>query len=141
MDAVQLARLQFAFTIGFHILWPTFTIGLASFIALLSGMWWRTGRTVYRDLMRFWLRIFALAFGMGVITGVVLSYEIGANWAGYSRAVAYVLGNAHIHAARRGRPIRPDAIDPLSSAANRQLVAQPHTWLLRIGWTLGLPSG
>jgi cytochrome d ubiquinol oxidase subunit I len=92
MDAVQLARLQFGFTIGFHILWPTFTIGLASFIALLSGLWWRTGRTVYRDLMRFWLRIFALGFGMGVITGVVLSYEIGANWAGYSRAVANVLG-------------------------------------------------
>jgi cytochrome d ubiquinol oxidase subunit I len=92
MDAVQLARLQFAFTIGFHILWPTFTIGLACFVALLSGLWWRTGRTVYRDLMRFWLRIFALAFGMGVVTGIVLSYEIGTNWAGYSRSVANVLG-------------------------------------------------
>jgi cytochrome bd ubiquinol oxidase subunit I len=92
MDPVVLARLQFAFTVGFHILWPTFTIGLASFIALLSGLWWRTGRTVYRDLMRFWLRIFALAFGMGVITGLVLSYEIGTNWAGFSRSVANVLG-------------------------------------------------
>ena len=92
MDPVVLARLQFAFTIGFHILWPTFTIGLACFIALLSGLWWRTGRTVYRDLMRFWLRIFALAFGMGVITGLVLSYEIGTNWAGFSRSVANVLG-------------------------------------------------
>ena len=58
-----------------------------------------------------------------------------------ANAIAYVLGNAHVHAARRGRPIRPDAIDPLSSAANRQFVAEPHTWLLRIGWTLGLPSG
>ena len=58
-----------------------------------------------------------------------------------ANAIAYVLGNAHIHAARRGHPIRPDAIDPLSSAANRQLVAEPHTWLLRFGWTLGLPSG
>ena len=58
-----------------------------------------------------------------------------------ANAIAYVLGNAHIHAARRGRPIRPDAIDPLSSVANRRLVAEPHTWLLRIGWTLGLPSG
>lgn len=57
-----------------------------------------------------------------------------------ANAIAYVLGNSHIHAARRGEPIREDAIDPLSSAANRQLVAQPHTWLLRIGWTLGLPS-
>ena len=92
MDAVILARLQFAFTIGFHILWPTLTIGLACFIAVLSGLWWRTGRAVYRDLMHFWLRIFALAFGMGVITGVVLSYEIGANWAGFSRSVANVLG-------------------------------------------------
>jgi cytochrome bd ubiquinol oxidase subunit I len=92
MDPVVLARLQFAFTIGFHILWPTFTIGLACLIALLNGLWWRTGRTVYRDLMRFWLRIFALAFGMGVITGLVLSYEIGTNWAGFSRSVANVLG-------------------------------------------------
>lgn len=92
MDAVTLARLQFAFTIGFHILWPTFTIGLAWFVALLSGLWWRTGRPVYRDLMRFWLKIFALAFGMGVITGVVISYEVGTNWAGFSRSVANVVG-------------------------------------------------
>ncbi|MDF2617446.1 MAG: cytochrome bd ubiquinol oxidase subunit [Xanthobacteraceae bacterium] len=92
MDAVDLARLQFAFTIGFHILWPTFTIGIAWFITILSAMWWRTGRTIYRDLMRFWLKIFALGFGMGVITGIVLSYEIGTNWAGYSRSVANVLG-------------------------------------------------
>jgi cytochrome d ubiquinol oxidase subunit I len=92
MDAVDLARLQFAFTIGFHILWPTFTIGIAWFITLLSALWWRTGKTVYRDLMRFWMKIFALGFGMGVITGIVLSYEIGTNWAGYSRSVANVLG-------------------------------------------------
>lgn len=92
MDPVVLARAQFAFTVGFHILWPTLTIGLASFIALLSGLWWRTGRTVYRDLMHFWIRIFALAFGVGAITGLVLSYEIGTNWAGFSRSVANVLG-------------------------------------------------
>jgi len=58
-----------------------------------------------------------------------------------ANAIAYVLGNAHIHAARRGQLIRPDAMDPLSSAANRQIVAEPHTWLLRFGWVLGLPSG
>jgi len=58
-----------------------------------------------------------------------------------ANAIAYVLGNTHVHAARRGRPIRPEAIDPLTSAANRQLVAQPHTWLLRMGSTLGLPGG
>lgn len=92
MDAVSLARFQFAFTIGFHILWPTFTISLSCFIALLSGLWWRTGRTAYRDLMRFWMRIFVLAFSMGVITGVVLSYEVGTNWAGFSRSVGNVVG-------------------------------------------------
>jgi cytochrome bd ubiquinol oxidase subunit I len=92
MDPVIFSRLQFAFTIGFHILWPTFTIGIASFIMCLSGLWWRTGQTVYRDLMRFWTRIFAMAFGMGVITGIVLSYEIGTNWSGFSRAVGNVLG-------------------------------------------------
>lgn len=92
MDAVILSRLQFALTIGFHILWPTFSIGIACFVACLSGLWWRTWDTVYRDLMRFWRTLFALAFGMGVITGIVLSYEIGTNWAGYSRSVANVLG-------------------------------------------------
>ncbi|MGO9985870.1 MAG: cytochrome ubiquinol oxidase subunit I [Rhodomicrobium sp.] len=92
MDAVILSRLQFAFTIGFHILWPTFSIGIACFVACLSGLWWRTGRTVYRDLMRFWRTLFAMSFGMGVITGIVLSYEIGTNWAGYSRSVSNVLG-------------------------------------------------
>lgn len=92
MDAVALSRLQFAFTIGFHILWPTLTIGTAWFVAVLSALWWRTGNTVYRDLMRFWIKLFALGFGMGVVTGIVLSYEIGTNWAGFSRSVANVLG-------------------------------------------------
>ncbi|WP_281808570.1 cytochrome ubiquinol oxidase subunit I [Xanthobacter flavus] len=92
MDALALSRLQFAFTVGFHILWPTLTIGTAWFVTLLSFLWWRTGKTVYRDLMRFWMRLFALVFGMGVVSGIVLSYEIGTNWAGFSRSVANVLG-------------------------------------------------
>jgi cytochrome bd ubiquinol oxidase subunit I len=92
MDSLILSRLQFAFTIGYHILWPTFSIGIASFVMCLSALWWRTGRTVYRDLLRFWSRIFALSFAMGVITGIVLSYEIGTNWSGFSRSVSNVLG-------------------------------------------------
>lgn len=92
MDATTLSRIQFGFTIGFHILWPAFTIGIASFVAFLSFMWWRTQNPVYGSLMRFWIRIFALGFGMGVVTGVVLSYEIGTNWSGFSRAVSNVLG-------------------------------------------------
>src|ERR1700722_895637 len=85
MNALALSRLQFGFTIGYHILWPTFTIGIASFVALLSFLWWRTGRPIYGALIRFWFRIFALGFGMGVVTGIVLSYEIGTNWSGFSR--------------------------------------------------------
>jgi cytochrome bd ubiquinol oxidase subunit I len=92
MDATTLSRIQFGFTIGFHILWPAFTIGIASFVAFLSFMWWKTQSPVYGSLMRFWIRIFALGFGMGVVTGVVLSYEIGTNWSGFSRAVSNVLG-------------------------------------------------
>lgn len=91
-DALLLARVQFAFTVGYHILWPTFTIGISLFIAVLSGLWWLTGRQVYRELKRFWTRLFALCFGMGVITGLVLSYQIGTNWAGYSRVVSNVIG-------------------------------------------------
>ncbi|WP_232629958.1 cytochrome ubiquinol oxidase subunit I [Methylobacterium sp. Leaf118] len=92
MDALTLSRIQFAFTIGFHILWPAFTIGIASFVAFLSFWWWRTGNPVYGALMRFWIHIFALGFGMGVVTGLVLSYQIGTNWSGFSRAVSNVLG-------------------------------------------------
>ena len=92
MDTLLLSRLQFAFTIGFHILWPAFTIGIASFVACLSGLWWWTEKPVYGALMRFWIRIFAMGFGMGVVTGVVLSYEIGTNWSGFSRSVSNVLG-------------------------------------------------
>ncbi|MEJ0051051.1 MAG: cytochrome ubiquinol oxidase subunit I [Methylovirgula sp.] len=92
MRADILSRLQFAFTIGYHILWPTFTIGTSAFVAWLSILVWLTDKPVYRDLLRFWMRLFALGFGMGVITGIVLSYEIGTNWAGFSRAVSNVVG-------------------------------------------------
>jgi cytochrome d ubiquinol oxidase subunit I len=92
MDVVLLSRVQFALTIGYHILWPTISIGTASFVAWLSFRWWRTGEPVYRDLMRFWSRLFAMAFGMGVVTGVVLSYEVGTNWAGFARTTSNVLG-------------------------------------------------
>ena len=92
MSALLLSRFQFAFTIGFHILWPTFSIGVASFVAFLSGAWWWAERPVFRALMRFWIEIFAVGFGMGVVTGVVLSYEIGTNWSGFSRSVSNVLG-------------------------------------------------
>ncbi|MGJ4998871.1 cytochrome ubiquinol oxidase subunit I [Bradyrhizobium sp. HKCCYLS3077] len=92
MDQLLLSRLQFAFTIGYHILWPAFTIGIAWFIVVLSALWLRTHNPVYRHLVRFWTKVFALAFGMGVVTGVVISYQLGLNWSGYARATADVIG-------------------------------------------------
>jgi cytochrome d ubiquinol oxidase subunit I len=92
MDSLLLSRLQFAFTIGYHILWPAFTIGIAWFIVVLNALWLRTHDVVYRHLVRFWTKVFALAFGMGVVTGVVISYELGLNWSNYARATADVIG-------------------------------------------------
>ena len=91
-DALMLSRLQFAFTVAFHIVYPSFTIGLASFLAVLEGLWLATRREVFQRLYLFWLKIFAISFGMGVVSGVVMSYEFGTNWSVFSRATAGVLG-------------------------------------------------
>jgi cytochrome bd ubiquinol oxidase subunit I len=91
-DALLLSRLQFAFTLAFHIIFPSFTIGLASFLAVLEGVWLATRREAFKTLYLFWLKIFAISFGMGVVTGVVMSYEFGTNWSVFSRAAAPVIG-------------------------------------------------
>jgi cytochrome d ubiquinol oxidase subunit I len=92
MDALILSRLQFAFTIAFHIVFPSFTIGLASYLAVLEGLWLKTRREAFKTLYLFWLRIFALSFGMGVVSGVVMSYELGTNWSVFSTMSAPVIG-------------------------------------------------
>jgi cytochrome d ubiquinol oxidase subunit I len=92
MEAILLSRLQFAFTIAFHIIFPSFTIGLASYLAVLEGLWLATKREAFQRLYLFWLKIFALSFGMGVVTGVVMSYEFGTNWSVFSRFAAPVIG-------------------------------------------------
>lgn len=91
-DALLLARIQFAFTVSFHIIFPAISIGLASYLAVLEGLWLRTGKVVYRELFFFWSKIFAIGFGMGVVSGVVMSYEFGANWAGFSQVAGSVTG-------------------------------------------------
>ena len=91
-DALLLSRLQFAFTIGFHIIFPAFTIGLASFLAVLEGLWLCTKKPVFRNLYLFWVKIFALSFGMGVVSGVVMSYQFGTNWSVFSSQVGSVIG-------------------------------------------------
>jgi cytochrome bd ubiquinol oxidase subunit I len=91
-DALLLARLQFAFTVSFHIVFPAFTIGLASYLAVLEGLWLWRRRPVYLDLFRYWVKIFALAFGMGVVSGIVMSYQFGTNWGPFADATGPVLG-------------------------------------------------
>jgi cytochrome d ubiquinol oxidase subunit I len=92
LDPVLLARIQFAFTIAYHIIFPSFTIGLAAWIATLEGLWLATGRDRYHGLARFWTKIFAVSFAMGVVSGIVMSYEFGTNWSRYSRILGPVLG-------------------------------------------------
>jgi cytochrome bd ubiquinol oxidase subunit I len=91
-DALTLARLQFAFTVTFHIIFPSFTIGLASYIATLEVLWLKTGTDRYHLLARFWTKIFAVSFAMGVVSGIVLSYQFGTNWSRFSVAVGNVVG-------------------------------------------------
>ena len=92
LEALDLARIQFAFTISFHIIFPAITIGLASYLAVLEGLWLKTGQTVYRDLYHFWVKIFAVNFGMGVVSGLVMAYQFGTNWSAFSDFAGSVTG-------------------------------------------------
>ncbi|NIZ03256.1 cytochrome ubiquinol oxidase subunit I [Thalassospira lucentensis] len=92
LDAEILARIQFAFTVSFHIIFPSFTIGLASYLFVLEAMWLRTRDETYLSLFKFWLKIFALAFGMGVVSGIVMSYQFGTNWGPFAEFSGGVLG-------------------------------------------------
>jgi cytochrome d ubiquinol oxidase subunit I len=92
MDPVILARAQFGFTVSFHFIFPAFSIGLASYLFVLEALWLRTGRGVYANLYRYWLKIFAVAFGMGVVSGLVMSYQFGTNWSVFSEKAGPVIG-------------------------------------------------
>jgi cytochrome d ubiquinol oxidase subunit I len=91
-SALDLARFQFAFTIVWHFLFPAFTIGLASYLAVLEALWLRTSNPVYLDTYKYWLKIFAVAFAMGVVSGLVMSYQFGTNWSVFADRTAAVLG-------------------------------------------------
>ncbi len=92
LDPLFLARAQFAFTVSFHFIFPSFSIGLASFLMVLEGLWLKTGKALYLDLFRFWLKIFAVVFAMGVVSGIVMSYQFGTNWAVFSDKAGPVIG-------------------------------------------------
>ena len=94
MDVLDLSRLQFALTIGFHYLYPPLSIGLGVVLVIMEALWLKTGRPVYHQMARFWTRIFALTFAIGVATGIVMEFEFGTNWATYSRYVGDVFGSA-----------------------------------------------
>lgn len=81
LDPVLLARIQFAFVVSFHIIFPAFTIGLSSWLAVTEWRWLRTGDNAYAEVYKHWVKIFAIAFGMGVVSGIVMSYQFGTNWA------------------------------------------------------------
>jgi cytochrome bd ubiquinol oxidase subunit I len=90
--ALVLARAQFAFTVSFHFIFPAFSIGLASYLAVLEASWLRTGDVVYDNLFRYWLKIFAIVFGMGVVSGLVMSYQFGTNWSVFSDKAGPIIG-------------------------------------------------
>jgi cytochrome d ubiquinol oxidase subunit I len=94
MDVEILSRIQFAFTISFHYIYPPLSIGLGLLMVLMEGMYLRTGEKMYEHLARFWTRIFALTFAIGVATGIVMEFEFGTNWATYSRYVGDIFGSA-----------------------------------------------
>ena len=92
MDAVLLSRIQFAFTVAFHIIFPAFTIGLSAFIATLELMWLRSGAQHLHTLARFWTKVFAVSFAMGVVSGIVMEYQIATNWSRFAQVFGNVLG-------------------------------------------------
>jgi cytochrome d ubiquinol oxidase subunit I len=92
LDPLLLSRIQFAFTVSFHILFPSFTIGLAAWLVVLEALRLKTGKPIYMDIARQWTKIFAVSFGMGVVSGVVMSYEFGTNWSELSRRGGNVIG-------------------------------------------------
>ncbi len=94
MDVLLLSRIQFAFTVAFHYIYPPLSIGIGLALVIMEGMWLKTGKKLYHEMARFWTRIFALTFAIGVATGIVMEFEFGTNWATYSRYVGDIFGSA-----------------------------------------------
>lgn len=132
LDPAFLSRLQFAWVIGWHILLPAITVGLAAYIAMLEGLNFFTGKDIYLRISTFWIKIFSIAFGMGVVTGVVMPFQFGTNWSRFSDATANVLSPLFAYEdlahrtspsrsstapARTGAPGRPPSISTSISAA------------------------
>lgn len=94
MDTEILSRIQFSFTISFHYIYPPLSIGLGLILVIMEGLYLKTGNKIYEEMTRFWIKIFALIFGLGVATGIIMEFEFGTNWAAYSRYVGDIFGSA-----------------------------------------------
>lgn len=94
MDVEVLSRIQFAFTVAFHYIYPPLSIGLGLILVIMEGLYLKTGKKIYEDMTRFWIKIFALIFGLGVATGIIMEFEFGTNWATYSKYVGDIFGSA-----------------------------------------------
>jgi cytochrome bd-type quinol oxidase subunit 2 len=145
MTALLLSRVQFAFTITFHIIFPSFTIGLAAWLTVLEALRLATGRLVYRVIFDFWLKIFAVAFGLGVVSGIVMAFQFGTNWSVLSKNVRAdprpapdVRDLHHLHA--RGLVLRRADLWTQPRAAvvlfvfNRDEAAAPQSSLMFMFW-------
>jgi cytochrome d ubiquinol oxidase subunit I len=155
LDPVFMARLQFAFTIIFHIIFPAFTIGLSAYIATLLVMWKLGGRDHYRRLARFWTRIFAVSFAMGVVSGIVLSYQFGTNWSrfsvfagnivgplmGYEVLTAFFLEATFLGVMLFGWGRVPDWLQVFAAAAVAVGTAMSAFWILAANSWMHTPTG
>lgn len=92
IDTALISRIQFAFTVSFHILFPSFSIGLSAFLAVMEGVWLKTKNPHYLKICKFWTKVFALTFGMGIVSGIVMEFQFGTNWAGFTYEVGDILG-------------------------------------------------
>src|SRR5580700_2777673 len=92
VTALNLARAQWAFTVSFHFIFPAFTSGIASYLAVLESLWLKTAQLVYVNLYRYWIKIFYIVFAMGVVSGIVMSYQVGTNWSVFSDKAGPILG-------------------------------------------------
>lgn len=92
LTTIVLARIQFAFSVGFHIIYPSFSIGMSLFLAIVECLWLRTGKEIYLNIYRLWIKVFAIGFGLGVVSGVTLSYQLGTNWSAFSDHISNVIG-------------------------------------------------
>jgi cytochrome d ubiquinol oxidase subunit I len=121
-DALILSRLQFVWVIAWHILLPAFTVGLASYIAFVEGLYFSTGRQLYFRISSFWTKIFSISFGMGVVSGIIMPFQFGTNWSQYADATANILSPLFAYEGLtaffpRGRVSRRIAVRPQTRSA------------------------